>query len=190
MYDKQKKKAAAKVLLIETFLLHSLNGKETFFSILFENVFFSNVKPDFYSFNVQILSKDMDEVISSSDFERTVVNFDNNFSKHLLRLLEKLNSFSKTDFQHQMLNIVRRLDHNGFYGKQLEKMAATAAGTLSIYTWTELVWKEFFNTRSCFEIMLKLQILPPNPHLPLTYYLYLAKRNLEFIENILSPCKK
>ena len=72
----------------------------------------------------------MDEVINSSDFERTVANFDNNFSKYLLGLLDKLSSFSKTDFQHQMLNIVTRLDHNGFYGKQLEKMAANAAGII------------------------------------------------------------
>ncbi|CAB4000138.1 Gamma-tubulin complex component 2 [Paramuricea clavata] len=91
LYDKQKKKAAAK-----------------------------------------ILSKDMDEVINSSDFERTVQNFDNNFSKYLLGLLDKLSSFSKTDFQHQMLNIVTRLDHNGFYGKQLEKMAASSAETMSV----------------------------------------------------------
>ncbi|XP_028391404.1 gamma-tubulin complex component 2-like [Dendronephthya gigantea] len=89
LYDKQKKKAAAK-----------------------------------------ILSKDMDEVINSSDFERTVANFDSNFTKYLLGLLEKLSSFSKTDFQHQMLNIVTRLDHNGFYGKQLEM--SSAAETLSV----------------------------------------------------------
>lgn len=70
----------------------------------------------------------MDEVINSSDFEKTVSNFDNNFSKYLLGLLDRLSSFSKTDFQHQMLNIVTRLDHNGFYGKQLEKLAAAASG--------------------------------------------------------------
>lgn len=90
LYDKQKKKAAAK-----------------------------------------ILSKDMDEVINSSDFESTVTNFDSNFSKYLLGLLDRLSSFSKTDFQHQMLNIVTRLDHNGFYGKLLEKRAA-ASETMSV----------------------------------------------------------
>lgn len=73
----------------------------------------------------------MDEVINSSDFEKTVANFDKNFSKYLLDLLDKLSSFSKTDFQHQMLNIVTRLDHNGFYGKQLEKRAATE-GSLTL----------------------------------------------------------
>ncbi|XP_046850541.1 gamma-tubulin complex component 2-like [Xenia sp. Carnegie-2017] len=80
----------------------------------------------------KILSKDLDEVISSDDYERTVTNFDKNFSKYLLGLLDKLSNFSKTDFQHQMLNIVTRLDHNGFYGRQLEKMAAANAETASL----------------------------------------------------------
>ena len=106
----------------------------------------------------QILSKDMDEVINSSDFERTVQNFDNNFSKYLLGLLNKLSSFSKTDFQHQMLNIVTRLDHNGFYGKQLEKMAASGAGrniicaiswiklNLTKLNWTKPNWTKLDST--------------------------------------------
>lgn len=80
----------------------------------------------------KILSKDMDEVINSEDFEKMVSNFDSNFSKYLLGLLDKLNNFSKTDFQHQMLNIVARLDHNGFYGQQLEKLAVSVSETLSV----------------------------------------------------------
>ena len=74
----------------------------------------------------------MDEVINSEDFEKMVSNFDSNFSKYLLGLLDKLNNFSKTDFQHQMLNIVARLDHNGFYGQQLEKLAVSVSGNLCL----------------------------------------------------------
>lgn len=81
----------------------------------------------------------MDEVINSSDFERTVANFDGNFTKYLLGLLDKLSSFSKTDFQHQMLNIVTRLDHNGFYGKQLEMLSA--AGNDERWSIETTYWK-------------------------------------------------
>ena len=63
-------------------------------------------------------------MISGEDFERTIKNFDNNFSLHLLDLLEKLSHYSTTDCEHQMLNIIARLDHNGYYTAQLEKKAA------------------------------------------------------------------
>jgi len=60
-------------------------------------------------------------MISGEDFERTIQNFDNNFSLHLLDLLEKLGHYSTMDCEHQMLNIISRLDHNGYYTAQLEK---------------------------------------------------------------------
>ncbi|EDO46105.1 predicted protein, partial [Nematostella vectensis] len=66
----------------------------------------------------------LSQMISGEDFERTVMNFDKNFSRHLLDLLEKLSHYSTTDCEHQMLNIIARLDHNGFYTAQLEKRAA------------------------------------------------------------------
>lgn len=66
----------------------------------------------------------MDEMISGEDFERTIQNFDSNFSLHLMDLLEKLSHYSTMDCEHQMLNIIARLDHNGYYTAQLEKKAA------------------------------------------------------------------
>ena len=66
----------------------------------------------------------MDTMISGEDFERTILNFDHNFSKYLLDLLEKLAHYSTTDCEHQMLNIISRLDHNGFYTEKLQKRAA------------------------------------------------------------------
>ena len=68
-------------------------------------------------------------MISGEDFERTIQNFDNNFALHLMDLLEKLSHYSTMDCEHQMLNIIARLDHNGYYTAQLEKKAA-AQGNL------------------------------------------------------------
>ena len=63
-------------------------------------------------------------MISGEDFERTIQNFDSNFALHLMDLLEKLSHYSTIDCEHQMLNIIARLDHNGYYTAQLEKKAA------------------------------------------------------------------
>lgn len=73
---------------------------------------------------VKVISEHVDQMISGEDFERTIQNFDNNFSLHLMDLLEKLSHYSTIDCEHQMLNIIARLDHNGFYTAQLEKKAA------------------------------------------------------------------
>lgn len=71
-------------------------------------------------------------MISGEDFERTIQNFDRNFSLHLMDLLEKLSHYSTIDCEHQMLNIIARLDHNGYYTAQLEKKAAEGE-TYSIF---------------------------------------------------------
>ena len=72
----------------------------------------------------QVVSSHVDEMTSGEDFERTISKFNENFSKHLLELLEKLSHYSTMDCEHQMLNIISRLDHNGFYTAQLERKAA------------------------------------------------------------------
>lgn len=73
---------------------------------------------------LQIVSDHVDKMISGEDFERTIQNFDSNFSLHLMDLMEKLSHYSTIDCEHQMLNIIARLDHNGYYTAQLEKKAA------------------------------------------------------------------
>lgn len=80
---------------------------------------------------VKVISEHVDQMISGEDFERTIQNFDNNFSLHLMDLLEKLSHYSTIDCEHQMLNIIARLDHNGFYTAQLEKKAAAQDAGLS-----------------------------------------------------------
>ncbi|XP_073238459.1 gamma-tubulin complex component 2-like [Porites lutea] len=72
----------------------------------------------------KVVSDHVDQMISGEDFERTIQNFDSNFALHLMDLLEKLSHYSTIDCEHQMLNIIARLDHNGYYTAQLEKRAA------------------------------------------------------------------
>ena len=73
-------------------------------------------------------------MISGEDFERTIQNFDRNFSLHLMDLLEKLSHYSTIDCEHQMLNIIARLDHNGYYTAQLEKKAAEGETSIFLIT--------------------------------------------------------
>ena len=73
-------------------------------------------------------------MISGEDFERTIQNFDRNFSLHLMDLLEKLSHYSTIDCEHQMLNIIARLDHNGYYTAQLEKKAAEGETSFFLIT--------------------------------------------------------
>ena len=75
----------------------------------------------------------MDQMISGEDFERTIQNFDSNFSRQLMDLLEKLTHYSSIDCEHQMLNIIARLDHNGFYTTQLETKAAQGQSVRILY---------------------------------------------------------
>ncbi|XP_026078775.1 gamma-tubulin complex component 2 isoform X2 [Carassius auratus] len=60
---------------------------------------------------------------SDSGFEATISKFDSNFSTLLLDLLDKLSIYSTNDCEHSMINIIYRLDFNGFYTERLEKMA-------------------------------------------------------------------
>jgi gamma-tubulin complex component 2 len=83
---------------------------------------FYSLRNDFIC--LQAEADHMSQMMSGGDFESTIQNFDANFSRHLLDLLERLSHYSTTDCEHQMLNIIARLDHNGFYTAQLEKRAA------------------------------------------------------------------
>ena len=98
-------------------------------------------------------------MISGEDFERTIQNFDRNFSLHLMDLLEKLSHYSTIDCEHQMLNIIARLDHNGYYTAQLEKKAAEGETSIFLITVALVIgwevnksmckrkWMHFFTSR-------------------------------------------
>uniref|UniRef100_A0A8C5Q7X0 Gamma-tubulin complex component n=1 Tax=Leptobrachium leishanense TaxID=445787 RepID=A0A8C5Q7X0_9ANUR len=70
------------------------------------------------------LAEHVDAFQSSSGFESTINNFDSNFSTHLLDLLDKLSMYSTNDCEHSMINIIYRLDFNGFYTESLKQLSA------------------------------------------------------------------
>nr|XP_060613888.1 gamma-tubulin complex component 2 [Anolis sagrei ordinatus] len=65
-----------------------------------------------------------DSLRVTAGFEATINKFDSNFSAHLLDLLDKLSLYSTNDCEHSMINIIYRLDFNGFYTERLEHMSA------------------------------------------------------------------
>uniref|UniRef100_A0A8B9GCA6 Gamma-tubulin complex component n=1 Tax=Amazona collaria TaxID=241587 RepID=A0A8B9GCA6_9PSIT len=72
----------------------------------------------------KLLAEHADNLHLTSGFEATINKFDSNFSTHLLDLLDKLSVYSTNDCEHSMLNIIYRLDFNGFYTERLEHMSA------------------------------------------------------------------
>ncbi|XP_074965802.1 gamma-tubulin complex component 2 isoform X4 [Phalacrocorax aristotelis] len=72
----------------------------------------------------KLLAEHADNLHLTSGFEATINKFDSNFSTHLLDLLDKLSIYSTNDCEHSMLNIIYRLDFNGFYTERLEHMSA------------------------------------------------------------------
>ncbi|XP_064285949.1 gamma-tubulin complex component 2 isoform X2 [Passer domesticus] len=72
----------------------------------------------------KLLAEHADSLHLTSGFEATINKFDSNFSTHLLDLLDKLSVYSTNDCEHSMLNIIYRLDFNGFYTERLERMSA------------------------------------------------------------------
>uniref|UniRef100_A0A8C1QJ73 Gamma-tubulin complex component n=1 Tax=Cyprinus carpio TaxID=7962 RepID=A0A8C1QJ73_CYPCA len=71
----------------------------------------------------KFIAEHVDALQSDSGFEATISKFDSNFSTLLLDLLDKLSIYSTNDCEHSMINIIYRLDFNGFYTERLEKMA-------------------------------------------------------------------
>ncbi|XP_026526589.1 gamma-tubulin complex component 2 [Notechis scutatus] len=72
----------------------------------------------------KFLAEQADSLHVSSGFEATINKFDSNFSAHLLDLLDKLSIYSTNECEHSMINIIYRLDFNGFYTERLEHMSA------------------------------------------------------------------
>ncbi|XP_069467159.1 gamma-tubulin complex component 2 isoform X2 [Ambystoma mexicanum] len=72
----------------------------------------------------KLLAEHVDALHSTTGFEATINKFDSNFSTHLLDLLDKLSVYSTNDCEHSMINIIYRLDFNGFYTERLERLSA------------------------------------------------------------------
>ncbi|MBN3274830.1 GCP2 protein, partial [Polyodon spathula] len=77
------------------------------------------------------LSEHVDALQSAAGFEGTINKFDSNFSTHLLDLLDRLSVYSTNDCEHSMINIIYRLDFNGFYTERLERMSAERSQKVS-----------------------------------------------------------
>lgn len=67
-----------------------------------------------------IILKRTTQLIAMDNVEKTISNFDDKFTKHVLALLEKLTHISTSESEHSMLNLVARLDYNGFFTEKPE----------------------------------------------------------------------
>ncbi|CAL1527204.1 unnamed protein product [Lymnaea stagnalis] len=75
----------------------------------------------------KVMSEYVGQVLVDENFEQTIATFDNNFSRHLLELLDKIMDENKTTYEHKLFNIIYRLDFNGFYTEKLEAISAERA---------------------------------------------------------------
>ena len=63
-----------------------------------------------------------DRMMATENIEKTIGNFDTNFSRLLIELLDKLSVLSGTEKEQDMMNLVFRLDHNSFYSEYQRKL--------------------------------------------------------------------
>ncbi|XP_005091505.1 gamma-tubulin complex component 2 [Aplysia californica] len=75
----------------------------------------------------KVVMEHVDQVLADENFEQTIMTFDNNFSRHLLELLDKIMDENTKTYDHKHFNIIYRLDFNGFYTEKLEAMSAERA---------------------------------------------------------------
>ncbi|XP_074643157.1 gamma-tubulin complex component 2-like [Tubulanus polymorphus] len=71
----------------------------------------------------KVVSEHVENITSSENFERTISNFDSNFNRLLVSLLEKIMDFSNASCEHKMINVLYRLDFSGYYSEQLEALS-------------------------------------------------------------------
>ena len=74
--------------------------------------------------SAKVTIRHYDKMMSSEEIENTISNFDTNFSKLLIELLDKLSVMSSTEKEQQMMNLVFRLDHNSYYSEYQRKKIA------------------------------------------------------------------
>ena len=69
------------------------------------------IKSKFYVYDIsihQVVLDHVDQLASSESFENTIKNFDANFSKHLLDLLDKIMDFRVENSELKLVNILHR----------------------------------------------------------------------------------
>lgn len=77
--------------------------------------------------STKVLSEHVEQLLGSENFERTISTFDSNFSRLLLDLLSKIMDLSSEVSESKLLNILYRLDFNGFYTDKLEALTVEKA---------------------------------------------------------------
>ncbi|XP_071453118.1 gamma-tubulin complex component 2-like isoform X2 [Hetaerina americana] len=66
-----------------------------------------------------------ERVVGESDsFEQSISRFDLEFTGMLVGLLDKIAELGRINNSEKLVNVLYRLDFNGFYGEQLEKLSA------------------------------------------------------------------
>jgi len=68
----------------------------------------------------RVVAAHHEQLTSSENFEKTITNFDKNFSEHLIDLLQQIYDVSIQRCEHKLMNIIYRLDFNGYYKSSLE----------------------------------------------------------------------
>jgi hypothetical protein len=58
--------------------------------------------------DLKVVAEHVDLMMGSENFERTIANFDNNFSGKLIELLKKIMDLSSESGQFKLLNILYR----------------------------------------------------------------------------------
>jgi len=76
--------------------------------------------------SINVSSRHYDTMMSMEDIEKTISNFNTNFSRLLIELLDKLSVISSTEKEQEMMNLVFRLDHNSFYSDFQRRQIANA----------------------------------------------------------------
>ncbi len=64
-------------------------------------------------------------------FHQDVARFDLQFSSVLLSLLDRVAQMGRDNYNERVLNILNRLDFNGFYTRALDQFGSSRDGTLS-----------------------------------------------------------
>ncbi|XP_057317649.1 gamma-tubulin complex component 2-like [Hydractinia symbiolongicarpus] len=72
----------------------------------------------------KVTVRQYDKMMSAEEIEKTISNFDTNFSRLLIELLDKLSVMSSTEKEQEMMNLVFRLDHNSYYSEFQRKQIA------------------------------------------------------------------
>ena len=89
-------------------------------------------------------------MMSSEEIEKTINNFDLNFSRLMIELLDKLSVMATSEKEQEMMNLMFRLDHNSYYSEFQRKKIAVKGNEPNL-TFTKCVTKgTYSDTKFCF----------------------------------------